>query len=99
MTQIFCKLLWCTALAASLTTFTLAQTRNGSGSPSLPSDAEIRQLLVDRVDVQHKSVGIVVGIITPQGRRTISYGQLNQGDARQLNGDTTNLKRILTAIR
>ena len=54
----------------------------------VPTDAEIRQILVDRIDTQHQSVGMVVGIITPEGRRIISYGHLNQGDARTLNGDT-----------
>ena len=54
----------------------------------VPTDAEIRQMLVDRIDTQHQSVGIVVGIITPEGRRIISYGHLSQGDARTLNGDT-----------
>jgi hypothetical protein len=42
-----------------------------SGS-ALPSDAEIRQMLVDRIDVRHRSVGVVVGFITPQGRRVIA---------------------------
>jgi len=41
------------------------------------TDAEIRQILVDRVDVQHKSVGIVVGIVTPQGRRVVAYGPVD----------------------
>jgi CubicO group peptidase (beta-lactamase class C family) len=54
----------------------------------VPTDAEIRQILVDRIETQHQSVGIVVGIITPEGRRIVSYGHLNQGDARTLNGDT-----------
>jgi serine-type D-Ala-D-Ala carboxypeptidase/endopeptidase len=55
---------------------------------SPPSEAEIRQMLVDRIDVQHQSVGIVVGIIGPEGRRMIAYGHLDKGDARPLNGDT-----------
>lgn len=55
---------------------------------SPPSDAEIRQMLVDRIDVQRQSVGIVVGIISPEGRRLIAYGHLEQGDPRALNGDT-----------
>ncbi|HKI20454.1 MAG TPA: hypothetical protein VKA15_21375 [Isosphaeraceae bacterium] len=46
---------------------------------TVPSDAEIRRILVDRIDVQHRSVGIVVGIISPEGRRVISYGKLDQG--------------------
>ena len=55
---------------------------------ALPSDAEIRQILVDRIDTQHQSIGIVVGVIGPEGRRIISYGQLEKGDPRLLNGDT-----------
>lgn len=55
---------------------------------AMPSDSDIRQILVDRVDVQHQSVGIVVGVIGPEGRRVIAYGHLEKGDPRPLNGDT-----------
>ncbi|HVG90065.1 MAG TPA: serine hydrolase, partial [Alphaproteobacteria bacterium] len=55
---------------------------------SLPSDAEIRKILVDRIDVQHQGIGIVIGVIGPEGRRVIAYGGLAKGDARPLNGDT-----------
>jgi serine-type D-Ala-D-Ala carboxypeptidase/endopeptidase len=55
---------------------------------TMPTDSEIRQILVDRIDVQHQSVGLVVGVIGPEGRRVIAYGQLNQGDPRPLTGDT-----------
>ena len=66
-----------------------AQAAPASAPPSLlPSDAEIRKILVDRIDVQHQSVGIVVGVIGPEGRRVIAYGSLEKGDARPLNGDT-----------
>lgn len=54
----------------------------------VPSDAEIRQILVDRIDVRHQGVGIVVGVIDAHGRRFISYGALNQGDPRPLTADT-----------
>lgn len=54
----------------------------------MPSDSEIRQILVDRIDVQHQSVGIVVGVIGPEGRRVVAYGQMERGDPRPLNGDT-----------
>ena len=30
---------------------------------TVPSDAEIRRILVDRVDIEHRGVGIVVGVI------------------------------------
>lgn len=55
---------------------------------AVPSDSEIQQILVDRIDVQHQSVGIVVGIVGPEGRRVIAYGHLEKGDPRPLNGDT-----------
>jgi D-alanyl-D-alanine-carboxypeptidase/D-alanyl-D-alanine-endopeptidase len=56
--------------------------------PAVPSDADIRQILVDRIDRQHQSVGIVVGVIGPEDRRVIAYGHLEKGDTRLLNGDT-----------
>ena len=55
---------------------------------AVPSDAEIRKILVDRIDAQRQSVGIVVGVIEPAGRRVIAYGSLAKGDTRPLNGDT-----------
>ncbi len=71
-------------------------------SQTLPNDAEIRQILADRIDVQHKSVGMVVGIITPQSRRLVTYGQMTQGDARPLDGDTVfeigSVTKIFTAL-
>ena len=54
----------------------------------IPPDSEIRKVLVERIDTFHHGVGIVVGVIEPQGRRIVAYGALNQGDARPLNGDT-----------
>ena len=57
-------------------------------SPVLPSDTEVRQILVDRIDRDHQSVGIVVGLVGSTGRRVIAYGALDKGDSRLLNGDT-----------
>jgi hypothetical protein len=55
---------------------------------SIPSDSEIRQILIDRIDARHQSIGIVVGLIDATGRRIVSYGQVDEGDPRPLNGDT-----------
>jgi len=55
---------------------------------TFPSDLDIRKILAERVDTQRQSVGIVVGIVDPNGRRIVSYGALNQGDERPLDGDT-----------
>ena len=45
-------------------------------SSGVPLDSEIRRMLVDRVDKYRQSVGIVVGVIEPEGRRVIAYGRL-----------------------
>ena len=68
----------------------------------VPSDAEIRALLVQRIDTQHQGVGIVVGVISPAGRRIVAYGARDQGDARPLDGDTLfeigSITKVFTAI-
>jgi serine-type D-Ala-D-Ala carboxypeptidase/endopeptidase len=54
----------------------------------VPPDSEIRKILVERIDTFQQGVGIVVGVIEPQGRRVVAYGSLNQDDPRPLNGNT-----------
>ncbi len=49
---------------------------------------EIREILVKRVDQQKQAAGVVVGIIEPNGRRVVAYGNLASGDPRTLDGDT-----------
>jgi serine-type D-Ala-D-Ala carboxypeptidase/endopeptidase len=38
------------------------------------SDSEIQDILRYRIDAQQQALGIVVGVVSPQGRRVISYG-------------------------
>src|SRR5712691_12532479 len=59
-----------------------------AAAAQVPSDAEIRKILVERIDTQKQSVGIVVGVIEPTGRRVVAYGSLAKGDPRPLDGDT-----------
>ena len=54
---------------------------------SIPNDADIRNILAERIDTMHRSVGIVVGVIDPQGRHIITYGHMDNGDSRPLDGD------------
>jgi serine-type D-Ala-D-Ala carboxypeptidase/endopeptidase len=54
----------------------------------IPPDSEIRKILAERIDKEHQSVGIVVGVIEPKGSRLISYGGLDEDDPRPLSGDT-----------
>jgi CubicO group peptidase (beta-lactamase class C family) len=67
-----------------------------------PSEAEIRQILVNRIDTQKQGVGIVVGVIDAKGRRITAYGSLGKGDKRPLDGDTVfeigSITKVFTAL-
>src|SRR6476661_786937 len=79
-----------------------------AGTQAVPPDDEIRKILAERVGENEKAVAIVVGVIDPQrqsgsdGRRIISYGHRNAGDARPLNGDTVfeiaSVTKVFTAL-
>ena len=53
-----------------------------------PSDSDIRKILVDRIDAQKQSVGIVVGVIDAKGRRVVSHGFAAKGSEQKVDGDT-----------
>lgn len=77
--------------------------RAQSGSPrQMPVDAEIRKILADRIDVQHQGVGIVVGVIDPQGRRVVSHGSSEIGAPRPVDGDSVfeigSATKVFTAL-
>src|SRR5258706_9938014 len=67
-----------------------------------PSDDEIPALLADQIDAQHKSVGMVIGIITPEGRRVASRGSTSERDGRPVDGDTAfeiaSVHKVFTAL-
>src|SRR5205807_2427657 len=73
-----------------------------AGTQSVPPDDEIRRILAERVGENEKAIGIVVGVIDPLGRRIISYGHRNGGDARPLDGDTVfeiaSVTKVFTAL-
>src|SRR5438105_537179 len=73
-----------------------------AGTQALPSDVEIRKILAECLGKNEKAVGIVVRVIDPQGRRIISYGHRNGGDARPLDGDTVfeiaSVTKVFTAL-
>jgi len=82
-----------------------AQARQSAGAIVLPSDADIRKVLAERVDAlaaEADGVGIVVGVAGRQGRRVISYGHLSQGDPRPLDSDTGfeigSVTKVFTAL-
>ena len=89
-------------LAISLARASAAQ---GSGAIAPPPDAAIRRLLAERVEAlagKDDGVGIVVGVVGPQGRRVIPYGRPSQGDPRRLDGDTgfeiASVTKVFTAL-
>jgi CubicO group peptidase (beta-lactamase class C family) len=69
--------------------------------PVLGTD-EIREILVRRIDHQKQAVGIVVGVIEPNGRRVVAYGNLANGDPRTLDGDTIfeigSISKVFTSL-
>jgi serine-type D-Ala-D-Ala carboxypeptidase/endopeptidase len=85
---------------------TIPHPRNAAGQPvpmsSIAGDSEIRAILADRIDAYRQSLGMVVGVVEPNGRRVVAYGKLDHGDPRQLDGDTLfeigSVTKIFTAL-
>jgi serine-type D-Ala-D-Ala carboxypeptidase/endopeptidase len=67
-----------------------------------PDDAAIRRILEERIDTTKQSVGIVVGIVTPQGRRLVRHGRFAPGDSREVGPDTVfeigSVTKVFTAM-
>ncbi len=59
-----------------------------SSSSHFPSPIEIKRILVERIDVQRQSVGIVVGTFGPEGRIIVSHGNFGAFYARPVDADT-----------
>jgi serine-type D-Ala-D-Ala carboxypeptidase/endopeptidase len=55
---------------------------------SMRSDAEIREILVQRIEVERHGVGIVAGVIDAGERRVVAHGALGRDDRRAPDGDT-----------
>jgi CubicO group peptidase (beta-lactamase class C family) len=48
----------------------------------VPSEAEIRKILAERVSARRQAVGITAGIIDAAGRRVITFGDLDTTNGR-----------------
>ena len=59
-----------------------------ASASQLRSDAEIRQILADRLKGFEHRVGIAVGIIGPGGRKIFAVGSMGTNDPRPVDGDT-----------
>ena len=79
------------ALSASAQTFT-----------RLATSKEIRDMLVEHVDGQHKANAIIVGLISKRGREIISYGKFGPDDPRVPDGETIfeigSVTKVFTAL-
>ena len=66
------------------------------------TDAEIRKILTERIDTHQKGVGIVVGVIEPDGRRIVAYGHHDRTGKRPVTGDTVfeigSVTKVFTAL-
>ena len=74
--------------AAIVSACVLAAGTAAAQSPSLPNDDRIRDILVQRIDVERRNAGIVVGIVSPAGRRVIARGTSGHADGPEPGGDT-----------
>ena len=59
-----------------------------ASASQLRSDAEIRQILADRLEGFEQRVGIVVGVIGPDGRKIFAAGSMGMNDPWPVDGDT-----------
>ena len=88
--------------ASAITSLAGAQAAQNPSASVLRSDAEIRKILAERVGAQENNIGIIAGVIEPQGRRIIAYGHRNAGDPRPLDGDTVfeigSVTKVFTAL-
>jgi len=68
----------------------------------LPDNSEVRQILARRIDTERRGVGIVVGMISPSGRRVVAYGAPDVGDPRRVDGGTVfeigSISKTFTAL-
>src|SRR5436305_7984310 len=68
----------------------------------VPSDPEISKILTARLGTGNLGIGMVVGVIDPNGRRVVSYGSLAKSDTRRLNGDTVfeigSMTKVFTSL-
>ena len=98
--QILRVIALCAGVLSVLATPSTAQSTGGAPAPL--SDADITRILADRIDAQQQSVGIVVGVLEPGGRRVLSYGHPAKGDPRRVDGDTVfeigSITKVFTAL-
>jgi CubicO group peptidase (beta-lactamase class C family) len=65
------------------------------------SDADIRRILAERVDAK-QAVGLVVGVVEPEGRRVVTHGRLDRRSDQAPSRDTLfeigSITKVFTAL-
>lgn len=68
----------------------------------LASDSELERLLAERIDVQRQSIGMVIGIVGPEGRRIVSYGRVAAESKARPDGktifDVASVTKVFTGL-
>ena len=63
---------------------------------------EIRELLAERIDRQKQATGIAIGIIEPNGRRVVAYGNFANDNPRVVDGGTIfeigSISKVFTSL-
>ncbi len=81
---------------------TLGTSAHAGSLSTASTDAEIQEILTDRIDRQQQSIGIVVGIIDANGRRIVAHGHPAKGDPRPVDGQTVfeigSVTKVFTAL-
>lgn len=55
---------------------------------TLPADSEVRELLRQRIDVEKRGVGVVVGLVEGPKCRAVGYGATRKEGGQEVNGGT-----------
>ena len=66
----------------------LVSTAQVAGAQTVPSDEQILELLAERVNVKRQGTGIIVGIVTPEGKRVIAVGSRSVENGSPIDADT-----------
>lgn len=70
--------------------------------PLSATDDEIRQILIERIDMHRQAIGIVVGIVDAQGQRIIAHGHMGKDNPNPVDGNTVfeigSVTKVFTAL-
>ena len=80
----------------------VAASAQSSSNFRFPADSEIRRIISERIEVRKQGVGIVVGIVGPEGRRILAHGHFGTDGFRPVDGNTIfeigSITKVFTAL-